>query len=212
MFTGIVTGVGRLQKIEESPSGLRIRIHPPFSSRPIKIGESIAVNGCCLTVVRKLTVVKKGTKSLEFDVARESLRVTTLGKLRPGTFVNLERALRLGDRLGGGIVSGHVDGIGEITADRQYPEGREWSVSCPKPLVRYLVPKGSITIDGVNLTLNRVRKSGAFTVCLIPETLRKTTLGTLRKGDRVNLEVDTVSKYIENLARSCTPSRHSIRK
>ena len=182
MFTGIVQAVGRIEKL-----------HPhvvatgrlPLSD--VRIGDSICVQGCCLTVVRKA----KGR--LWFDVSRETLRVTT-GLDRPGA-VNLEKSLALGDRLDGHLVTGHVDGVGVVLG---FSRG-VLKVKAPRNLARYIARKGSICVDGVSLTVNRV-SGNAFEVFLIPHTVRVTTLQRLRPGASVNLEIDLLARYVERLA------------
>lgn len=181
MFTGIVQATGRIEKLHP---------HVVATDRlplgDVKIGDSICVQGCCLTVVRKA----KGR--LWFDVSKETLRVTA-GLDRPGP-VNLETSLALGDKLGGHLVTGHVDGVGVVL---KYSKGF-LQVKVPKALSRYIARKGSICIDGVSLTVNRV-KGRSFEVNLIPHTLKVTTLGRLKKGDAVNLEVDLVARYVARL-------------
>jgi len=178
MFTGIVQAVGRLESLHpHRVATARL----PLSD--VRIGDSICVQGCCLTVVRKA----KG--KLWFDVSKETLRVTA-GLDRPGA-VNLEKSLGLGDKLGGHLVTGHVDGVGRLVKKK----GSEYTFHAPKKLARYIARKGSICIDGVSLTVNRVR-GRSFDVNLIPHTLEVTALGRLEKGDAVNLEVDLVARYV----------------
>lgn len=189
MFTGIIQTTGRLERREASGAGARLTISTPRTRPALGIGESIAVNGACLTVV-----VRRGTR-FSVDVSPETLRRTTLDGLAPGTRVNLERAVRVGDRLGGHLVQGHVDAVGYVV--RRDP-GEHWDVvtfSMPRELAPYLVDKGSITVDGVSLTVVEAHHDG-FTVSLIPETLRRTTLGFRERGDAVNLEVDVIGKYV----------------
>ena len=205
MFTGIVEATARVNRVEPKGGGTRMTLE---SARPLPglaIGESIAVNGACLTVTtfrgRRCTV----------EVSPETLRRTTLGKLRPGERVNLERALRLGDRLGGHIVQGHVDGVGTLEA---ITPDRQWSLyrfNAPKVLAPYLVEKGSIAVDGVSLTVFACRGT-RFTVALIPHTLAATTLGARRPGDRVNVEADVLLKQIAAMLRSRRPARGRGRK
>jgi riboflavin synthase len=181
MFTGIVTAVGRIEKLKP----LQVATgRLPLAD--VRIGESICVQGCCLTVV------KKAKGRLWFDVSRETLRVTA-GLDRPGE-VNLEKSLGLGDKLGGHLVTGHVDGVGVVL---KHSNGF-LQVKLPKSLSRYVARKGSITIDGVSLTVNRV-KGAAFEVNLIPHTLKVTTLKRLVRGARVNLEIDLLARYLERL-------------
>ena len=181
MFTGIVAAVGRIEKLHP----LQVATgRLPLGD--VRIGDSICVQGCCLTVV------KKAKGKLWFDVSRETLRVTA-GLDRPGE-VNLEKALGLGDKLGGHLVTGHVDGVGIVLKH----SGGFLQVRVPKPLARYVARKGSICIDGVSLTVNRV-KGAVFEVNLIPHTLKVTTLKRLARGTKVNLEIDLLARYLERL-------------
>jgi riboflavin synthase len=195
VFSGIIETTGRLEARTPRGAGARLTL---ATSRPLPrlaVGESVAVNGACLTVAAR------NGRRFTVDVSPETLRRTTLGRLPLGTRVNLERALRLGDRIGGHIVQGHVDAVGRLEAIR--PEG-EWVLyrfSAPAALAPYLVEKGSIAVDGVSLTVFRCRRGG-FSVALVPHTLRATTLGERRPGDRVNLEADILLKHIAALVRS----------
>jgi riboflavin synthase len=181
MFTGIVQAVGRIEKL----SPLQIATgRLPLSD--VRIGDSICAQGCCLTVIRKA----KG--KLWFDVSKETLRVTA-GLDQPGA-VNLEKSLGLGGKLGGHLVTGHVDGVGRVVGIK----GSEYSFKAPKSLSRYIARKGSICIDGVSLTVNRVAGS-VFDVNLIPHTLKVTTLKRLARGAKVNLEIDLLARYLERL-------------
>lgn len=194
MFTGIVEEVGEVTALIEAGDGARLTIHGPYVVSDVSPGDSIAVNGCCLTVV------EYDDSAFTVDVMRESLDRTSLGRLRPGSAVNLERALRADSRLGGHLVQGHVDGVGRIV-ERQ--PGDRWEVVRIEPdadLLRYVASKGSITIDGTSLTVVDVNDDPAwFTVALIPTTLAETTLGRTAVGDPVNLEVDVLAKYVERL-------------
>lgn len=193
MFTGIVTAVGRIAASTPHEGGLRLSIDADgLPGEDLVLGESIAVAGVCLTVT-----AAQGRR-FACDVSGETLRLTTLGQREVGDAVNLERALRAGDRLGGHLVSGHVDGIGRLRATGEDGLSRLFAFEAPAPLRRYLAAKGSITIDGTSLTVNAVDGDG-FTVNLIPHTLAHTTLGTLAPGDPVNLEVDQVARYVERL-------------
>jgi len=187
MFTGIVEELGAVA----SRHGARLRIHADLVVSDIAMGESIAVNGCCLTVVGWGT--DDGGPWWEADVVDETWSRTSLGDLGPGSPVNLERPVRLQDRLGGHLVQGHVDGVGTIVSAA--PDLR---IQAPEPLLRYVVEKGSITIDGVSLTVVAPLPDG-FTVAVIPHTTEVTTLGRKGPGDRVNLEVDVIAKYTERL-------------
>lgn len=183
MFTGIVEELGRLRRRD----GARFEFDATAVLEDAKVGDSICHNGCCLTVV------DIGAGWYAVDAVDETLGRTNLGDLRPGDLVNLERPLRPADRLGGHIVQGHVDGVGEVL----HP-APDLEIRAPAELRRYLVPKGSIAVDGCSLTVVRTTAEG-FTVAVIPHTARVTTLGIRRPGDRVNLEVDVLAKYVERL-------------
>ncbi|XVQ13727.1 riboflavin synthase [Spirillospora sp. CA-255316] len=192
MFTGIVEELGEIVAIEPAGDSAAITIHGPLVTQDAVHGASIAVNGVCLTVVE----VKDG--AFTADAVKETLDRSSLGALRPGSKVNLERPVRLQDRLGGHLVQGHVDGVGEIVSREP---GERWDVvtiSLPEGLSRYLVDKGSITIDGISLTVVEAGDD-RFSVALIPTTLALTTLGHKKPGDPVNLEVDVVAKYVERM-------------
>lgn len=190
MFTGIIAVMGRVERIAPCGGGRRLTIVPRRPLARLALGESIAVNGACLTVTggngRRFTV----------DVSPETLRRTTVGDLGRGARVNLERALRLGDRLGGHIVQGHVDGVGCVEAIRPDGDWLLYRFTAPPEVRPYLVEKGSIAVDGVSLTVFGLEPGGRFTVALIPHTLRETTLAERKPGDRVNLEADVLLKQI----------------
>ena len=195
MFTGIVEELGVVDALVDQGDAVRLTVRGPFVVTDAGLGDSIAVNGCCLTVA------EKDHETFTADVMRETLTTTSLGSLEPGAPVNLERAVTAQTRLGGHIVQGHVDGTGEVLARTPSEHWEVVQVSLPPALARYLVPKGSITVDGVSLTVVDVDDS-SFTVSLIPETLARTTLGKRQPGDRVNLEVDVIAKYVERLLDS----------
>jgi riboflavin synthase len=191
MFTGIIAAVGKISRIESAKGALRLAIDAGKLGLPgVKIGDSIAVNGVCLTVV------KRAKKTFSVDVSRETLRCTA-GLEQPGD-VNLEKALRLSDRLDGHFVFGHVDGVGKVVRFKPAGASRVLGVRAPAGLARYIARKGSVTVHGVSLTVNAVRGT-EFEVNLIPHTLAATTLKHLRAGDRVNLEVDPLARYAERL-------------
>ncbi|HYF23729.1 MAG TPA: riboflavin synthase [Caulobacteraceae bacterium] len=188
MFTGIVTDVGRLRAVEVRPGGRRFEVETAYDTASLDLGASVSHAGCCLTVV------DKGPGWFAVELSNETLSKTTLGDWRAGDPVNLERALKLGDELGGHIVSGHVDGTGEVVSVAQ--DGESWRVRirAPDPLHRFIAPKGSITVDGVSLTVNEV-EGELFGISLIPHTWAVTTLNRLTSGARVNLEIDVLARY-----------------
>ena len=192
MFSGIIADVGAITRAEDRDGGLRFSVLTrALGMDDVQLGDSIAVNGVCLTVVEK-----KGDV-FTVDVSRETLNCT-VGLERQGARVNLEKALRLSDRLGGHLVSGHVDGVGEVVVFADIGESWKLAVRAPQTLAKYIAAKGSITINGVSLTVNRV--AGAeFEVNLIPHTLAVTTLNELKAGARVNLEIDLIARYVERM-------------
>lgn len=192
MFTGIVEELGEVVRITEVADSALLAVRGPIVTSDAKHGESIAVNGVCLTVV------EVDANVFTADVMAETLRRSCLGALRAGDPVNLERAARLGDRLGGHLVQGHVDGVGRIVSREPAQHWETVRFSLPTPLSRYLAEKGSITVDGVSLTVVDVT-ADTFAVGLIPTTLKLTTLGHKAVGDPVNLEVDVIAKYVERL-------------
>ena len=195
MFTGIVEELGTVEAIERQSDAVRLTVRATTVLTDSGLGESIAVNGCCLTVVSTGSTDGSTTDTWTADVMAETLAKTGLGSLAVGDRVNLERAATVGSRLGGHLVQGHVDAVGHVV--RREP-GEHWEVvtiSMPPDLAPYVVDKGSITVDGVSLTVVEARDDG-FTVSLIPETLRRTTLGFRGVGDAVNLEVDVIGKYV----------------
>lgn len=192
MFTGIVEELGHVVSLAHGPDSAVVRICGPLVTADAAPGASIAVNGICLTVVELDADV------FSVDVMAETLRRTCLGELTPGSPVNLERAMAVGDRLGGHIVQGHVDSTGTILARQPGDRWEVVTISLPGELARYLVEKGSIAVDGVSLTIARV-DDASFQVSLIPTTLGLTTLGTKQVGEPVNLEVDVLAKYVERL-------------
>ncbi|MCU1588765.1 MAG: ribE [Frankiales bacterium] len=192
MFTGIVEELGEVVAWSDLPDAARITVRGPLVTSDAGAGDSIAVNGVCLTVV------EAAAGSFTADVMKETLVRSSLGGLAVGSQVNLERAVRLQDRLGGHLVQGHVDGTGEIVSIEPREHWTVVGVSLPAELARYVVEKGSITLDGVSLTVSAVGHT-AFHVSLIPTTLERTTLGRKAVGDAVNLEVDITAKYVEKL-------------
>ncbi|HVT31107.1 MAG TPA: riboflavin synthase [Rhodanobacteraceae bacterium] len=193
MFTGIIEATGRVARVEPRGGDVRLLIDAgAFDLRDVAIGDSISVSGACLTAV----AIENGM--LAFDVSTETLSRTSIGALGIGARVNLEKALRLSDRLGGHLVSGHVDGIGSVVAIQADARSQRWTFELPAELARYAAPKGSIAIDGVSLTINEV-DGNRFGVSLIPHTIGVTTLGDRKVGDPVNIEVDMIARYVERL-------------
>lgn len=189
MFTGIVTDVGRVKSVRETDRDRRFEIETAFDLTTVAIGASISHAGCCLTVVAK------GPDWFAIEVSGETLSATTLDDWTPGRRVNLERAARVGDELGGHIVSGHVDGVGEVLSVESEGGSHRVRIRAPRPLHRFIAPKGSITVEGVSLTVNAV-EDDVFEVNLIPHTWDVTTLGELSAGSSVNLEIDMLARYL----------------
>jgi riboflavin synthase len=203
MFTGIVEERGTVRALDQHEGGARIEITATTVLADAEIGASIAVNGCCLTVV------ELGPDWWAADAVTETLVRTSLGRLAIGDPVNLERPLRLDDRLGGHLVQGHVDGVGELVDRTRQPDGStRMRFRLPARLTRYLVEKGSITVDGISLTVAALHDDG-FEVAVIPHTLDATNLGTLSAGSEVNLEVDVLAKYVERLLTSSEDLRRA---
>jgi riboflavin synthase len=194
MFTGLIEDLGTVRSLQTGGGSGRITIATGLPMEELALGDSIAVNGVCLTVVTF------GSGQFSADVSAESLSRTVLGDLRPGQRVNLERALRLSDRLGGHLVSGHVDGLGVVTERYQDRNAIRFTIEVSASLQRYLVEKGSVAIDGISLTVNSVSTQG-FSVAVIPHSLAKTTLQERRVGSTVNIETDLLGKYVERLMR-----------
>jgi riboflavin synthase len=192
MFTGLIEEVGKVLRLDRAGAGARLHVSSALPQNEIALGDSIAVNGVCLTVV------EKASGRLCFDVSPETLERTLFKGLRPGSFVNLERALRLGDRLGGHIVSGHVDCIAIVRERREVSGNYLFSFQLPVRYARYLIEKGSVAIDGISLTVNTVSDDG-FTINIIPHTAEHTTLHFRGPGDQVNIETDLIGKYVERL-------------
>ncbi|MFN4091954.1 MAG: riboflavin synthase [Brevundimonas sp.] len=189
MFTGIVTDMGRVRQVEQTDRDRRYEIETRWDTAGIDLGASISHAGCCLTVT------EKGSGWFAVEVSGETLSKTTLGDWKAGDSVNLERAARLGDELGGHIVSGHVDGLGRVLSVKPEGGSHRIEIEAPAPLHRYIAAKGSITVDGVSLTVNAV-EGLVFGVNIIPHTWENTTLGALQAGDAVNLEIDMLARYL----------------
>lgn len=188
MFTGIVRELGTVEAVEEEGGVVRLSVHAPDTAEGTDVGDSVSVNGVCLTAV------VAGDGVVAFDAVPETLRRSSLGRLEPGAAVNVEPALRAGDPLGGHIVQGHVDGVGRVRGADE--EGLE--IEAPSKLLRYCVEKGSITVEGVSLTIASLGDD-SFGVALVPHTREATTLGAVTEGDEVNLEVDVIAKHVERL-------------
>ena len=197
MFTGIIEELGSVEQIEDQGDAVRLTVRGPLVVSDASLGDSISVDGCCLTVA------ERHAGMFTADVMRETLDKTSLGAVTAGARVNLERAVTVDKRLGGHIVQGHVDGAAEVVRRTPSEHWELVEISLPRDLARYLVPKGSITVDGISLTVVDVLES-TFTVSLIPETLNRTTLGFKQAGDLVNLEVDVLAKYVERLLTHTT--------
>ena len=196
MFTGIIEATGLVEKSEAAPENTRLIINAPrIGMHQVAVGDSIAVNGCCLTVV------EKSAETFSVDVSNETLSLTT--GLSQGAEVNLEKSLRFGDRLGGHLVSGHIDGVGLVTAIEDLGASWRLEIDAPKELARFVARKGSITVNGVSLTVNKVRDAvngnALFEINIIPHTHQVTTIRLLRKGAKVNLEIDLLARYVERI-------------
>jgi riboflavin synthase len=192
MFTGIVEEMGAIASLEKTLAGTRFTILASTVMGDLKIGDSVSVNGTCLTVV------SKSERDFSVEVSPETLSVTTLGSFNAGTPVNLERAMRLNERIGGHLVAGHVDGVGVIRSRQQDGNAILFTIGAPPEILRYCVAKGSITVDGISLTINEVTDH-SFSVAIIPHTAKVTTLGLKQINDPVNLESDLIGKYVERL-------------
>jgi riboflavin synthase len=200
MFTGLIEAVGHVAEVTPASSGFRIRIRTPLSGE-LRVGDSLAVNGVCLTVTGA------DGATVDADIGPETVRVTTLGQLKPKHPVNLERSMPANGRFGGHIVQGHVDGLGGVEQIREDGDAHWLTVSFDEPLAPYLIEKGSIAVDGVSLTIAALHDR-TFDVMLVPHTWDQTTLRNLRAGDRVNLECDMVGKYVvRNLERTLERAR-----
>jgi riboflavin synthase len=189
MFTGIVTDVGRIRSVRQTNRDRRYEVETAYDTATIDLGASISHAGCCLTVV------EKGPGWFAVEVSEETLSKTTLGDWDEGTAVNLERAARLGDEMGGHVVSGHVDGVGEVLSIEPEGGSHRYRIRAPRPLHRYIAAKGSIAVEGVSLTVNEV-EDDVFGLNIIPHTWDVTSLGRLKPGSRVNLEIDMLARYL----------------
>jgi riboflavin synthase len=197
MFTGIVTDVGEVIAAEPRAEGLRrLKIACKYPVESIAIGASIAHSGVCLTVVE--TGIEGGRNCFAVDAAAETLRMTTAGSWKAGTRLNLERALKVGDELGGHIVAGHADGVAELISRQDLPDMAKLTLCAPRSLMRFIAVKGSVALDGVSLTVNEVN-ADSFSVLIIPHTLAVTTLGAAKTGDKMNIEIDLMERYTARL-------------
>lgn len=200
MFTGIVSAIGTIRESRQT-GDLRAVITCPYDPAGIAIGASIACSGACMTVVDKGGVA--GDAWFAVDISAESVARTVPGRWEQGRQLNLEAALKLGDELGGHIVTGHVDGVGSVASIEPVGDSRRFTIAAPKELAPYIAPKGSITVDGVSLTVNDVSDDAdgtcRFTLNIIPHTAEVTTIGALRAGDRVNLEIDVLARYLQRM-------------
>jgi riboflavin synthase len=200
MFTGIVTDVGKVLAVAERDNVRRFSVESAYDPDTISIGASIACAGVCLTVVSCAKGVEGGSV-FEVDAAPETLRVTTASEWREGTLMNLERSLRIGDELGGHLVSGHVDGLATVLAREEFGDATHYAFAAPSHLARFIAPKGSVALDGTSLTVNGV-SGNRFDCMLIPHTMGATTWGRRQAGDRVHLEVDQIARYVARLAEA----------
>ena len=192
MFTGLIEEIGVVEEAIRSGDSLKLKVRADRVLKDLKVGDSISLDGACLTVT------DLNTESFRVEIVEETLRRTTLGRLKRGDRVNLERAMRLSDRLGGHLIQGHVDGVGRIIRISPRGESRLIGIKLPSEFSRYVVSKGSIAIDGISMTVAE-REGDLITLSVIPHTLNNTTLGLKRVGDLVNVEVDVVAKYVEKL-------------
>lgn len=192
MFTGLIQSVGKVQSLKRQGDSAQLQVSSDLVDNDLQLGESIAVNGACLTV----TAWDKS--SFTVDISPETMHCTTLGKLAPNQLVNLERALRLSDRLGGHLVSGHIDCVATVRRRHQDQNAIRFEFAVPPEVMRYLVEKGSVAVDGISLTVNRV-EDDMFAVAVIPHSLEMTTLNTCREGSQVNIETDLLGRYVERL-------------
>jgi riboflavin synthase len=199
MFTGLIEDTGRITAVDRRGASAVLTLTSALPVAEIAVGDSVAVNGACLTVTAKSGAV------LTFDVSPETLAGTTIGGLRSGSAVNLERALRLGERMGGHIVTGHIDCIGRLARSSETSGNRVLEFTLPAENTRYLISKGSVAIDGISLTVNRVGENG-FSVNIIPLTQVATTLAALKVGHEVNIETDIIGRYVERLVRPWGPA------
>jgi riboflavin synthase len=202
MFTGLITDVGTLLGVDARGGLKRLKLASHYPAQTLVLGASVAHNGVCMTLVGFGPHAENGFASWhEVDAAAETLSVTTAGQWKPGDAINLERALRIGDELGGHMVSGHVDGVATIRSRRDFDGMAHFEIEAPKALAKFVAEKGSVALDGASLTVNKV-EGAVFTILLIPHTLEKTNFGTRKAGDRINIEVDTMARYAARLSEA----------
>jgi len=192
MFTGIITDLATIADVSRGEAAKRFKITTAYDMGNVDMGASIACNGCCLTVV------EKGTGWFTVDASQETLNMTTLGTWQQGARINLERPLKIGDELGGHLVLGHVDGVAKVTAVRDEAGSKRFTITPPRDLAKFVAAKGSVCLDGVSLTVNEV-DAQSFGVNIIPHTLTVTTFGSLKAGDSINMEIDTLARYVARL-------------
>ncbi len=204
MFTGIVSDIGTIRDVKRLAGGARIRIETAYDPQTIQIGASISCSGVCLTVV-ELAEGRSNSRWFDVEAWEEALRLTTAGGWASGTKVNLERALKMGDELGGHLVSGHVDGMAQIVAVTDEGEARRFTLRAPDELAKFVAPKGSVALDGTSLTVNKV-DGALFDVLIIRHTLEVTNWGERKAGDFVNFEADTMARYAARLAEMSNPA------
>jgi riboflavin synthase len=192
MFTGIIEGIGEIKSIKRRDENASFEIEVDFDLGDANVGDSIAIDGCCLTLTSRLG------NHFWADLSDETLRISTLGGLNVGDKINVERALRVGDKMGGHMVQGHVDGVGKVVSFQDVGESKELKIQVPQKLMRYIVDKGSLAIGGISLTVNEI-KADVASIRVIPHTIKSTTLNGKKPGDALNLEVDIIGKYVEKL-------------
>lgn len=204
MFSGIVEEAGRVDSIAHTPRSIRLGVASRICGRGLRVGDSLAINGCCLTTVQ----VRRQTRiaHLQFDLLKETWERTNFPALRQGSLVNLERSLQVSDRLGGHFVTGHIDGVGTIRRWERVDKDHVLDISAPPEVMRYIVFKGSVAVDGISLTVAAVKR-GAFRIWIIPHTFEVTALQERRVGDLVNLEADLIGKYVERFVATLPRSR-----
>lgn len=207
MFTGIVTDVGKVVAVAEHDAVRRLSIASAYDPDTIAVGASVACAGICLTVVA-CAKGPNGGSAFDVDLAPETLRVTTASDWQAGTLVNLERSLRIGDELGGHLVSGHIDGVAQVVARAELGDATQFAFAVPRQLARFIAPKGSVALDGTSLTVNGV-SDNRFDCMLIPHTLQVTTWAGRQVGDRVHLEVDQIARYVARLAEAAANARQN---